>query len=253
MTNSAPGAIGLSNDPAPSHRHFRVLLAATVAFLVVAPLASEGPLAVAAIQLLLTALMGAILFVLRGRPRKRVWTVFALGAVALLWSLGTSPSRLHACLSLSALLALQCAALAVVLRALTDERHVSIDTVLGATLGFLLIGLAFTFVYALFAIALPGSFPLGRQGAGPMPTLLVAGRAFPDLLHFSFTTLSTLGYDELTPRHPFVRSFSSLEAVIGQLYLAVLVARLVGLHLAQSLSSPPPVSDTKFSQREVTP
>jgi hypothetical protein len=47
-------------------------------------------------------------------------------------------------------------------------------------------------------------------------------------LYYSFVTLTTLGFGDVTPVHPVVRTLSYLEAVIGQLYLAVLVASLVG-------------------------
>ena len=52
---------------------------------------------------------------------------------------------------------------------------------------------------------------------------------------FSFATLTTLGYGDIVPTSPISRMLASVEAITGQLYLAVLVARLVGLHIAESL------------------
>ena len=55
-----------------------------------------------------------------------------------------------------------------------------------------------------------------------------------DLSHFSyysFVTLTTLGYSEIAPLTPPARSLAALEAIVGQLFLAVLIARLVGLHI----------------------
>jgi hypothetical protein len=51
-------------------------------------------------------------------------------------------------------------------------------------------------------------------------------------MYYSFVTLTTLGYGDVTPVHPFARTLAYLEAVIGQLYVAVLVASLVGRHVA---------------------
>ncbi|HMF13670.1 MAG TPA: potassium channel family protein, partial [Gemmataceae bacterium] len=51
----------------------------------------------------------------------------------------------------------------------------------------------------------------------------------------SFVTLTTLGYGDIVPVSPIARTLASLEAITGQLFLAVLVARLVGLHIAESL------------------
>jgi hypothetical protein len=55
------------------------------------------------------------------------------------------------------------------------------------------------------------------------------------VLYFSFVTLTTLGYGDVVPTSPVTRTLASLEAITGQLYLTVLVARLVGLHIAESL------------------
>ena len=53
------------------------------------------------------------------------------------------------------------------------------------------------------------------------------------LLYFSFVTLTTLGYGDITPLTPVSGNFAILEATVGQLYLTVLVARLVGMHISQ--------------------
>ena len=50
-----------------------------------------------------------------------------------------------------------------------------------------------------------------------------------DLVYFSFTTLTTLGYGDIMPVHPIARSLSNIEAIIGQVYPATLLARLVSL------------------------
>jgi hypothetical protein len=55
------------------------------------------------------------------------------------------------------------------------------------------------------------------------------------VLYFSFATLTTLGYGDIVPVSAIARTLATLEAITGQLYLAVLVARLVGLHIAESL------------------
>ena len=59
------------------------------------------------------------------------------------------------------------------------------------------------------------------------------------LVYFSFITLSTVGYGDITPLSPPARSFAFMEAIIGQIYLAVLVARLVGLHIVYSTAGAP--------------
>jgi voltage-gated potassium channel Kch len=53
--------------------------------------------------------------------------------------------------------------------------------------------------------------------------------------YYSFVTLTTLGYGDITPLTPTAKAFSFVEAVFGQIYIAVLIARLVGLHIAHSM------------------
>jgi hypothetical protein len=50
-------------------------------------------------------------------------------------------------------------------------------------------------------------------------------------IYYSFITLTSLGYGDITPLHPYARSLAAFEAISGQLYLAVLIARLVGLEM----------------------
>ena len=57
------------------------------------------------------------------------------------------------------------------------------------------------------------------------------GDPVENLLYYSFVTLTTLGYGDITPIHPVARTLAYLEAVIGQLYIAVLIASLVGRYL----------------------
>ena len=62
----------------------------------------------------------------------------------------------------------------------------------------------------------------------------VEGNTF-QFFYYSFVTITTLGYGDISPTSDIARSLALLEAVIGQIYLVVLVARLVGIHIAQSM------------------
>jgi len=61
-----------------------------------------------------------------------------------------------------------------------------------------------------------------------------AGLQQAELLYFSFVTLSTLGYGDLTAVSLTARLVAGVEAIAGQLFLTILVARLIGLHFKQS-------------------
>ena len=104
--------------------------------------------------------------------------------------------------------------------------RVNIETLYGAVTVYLLIGITYTSIYILIESVYPGSFNMiSKQG-------LVYPSRLHDLLYYSFVTLTTLGYGDITPIRAPARILSVSEAVIGQLYLTILVARLVGLHIS---------------------
>ena len=106
------------------------------------------------------------------------------------------------------------------------------DTVLGGVCIYLLLGVLFTEIFQFIEAAAPGSFALGGQPLELEQDLGAHYERYPAALYFSFVTLTTLGYGDITPVSPEARVLAITEAVIGQLYIAIFVARLVGLHLA---------------------
>jgi hypothetical protein len=97
---------------------------------------------------------------------------------------------------------------------------------LAAALGlYLLLGLIFALLYTVIAELKPGSFHF----AFARPAEFVA-RPLADMVYYSFVTLATLGYGDIVPLSPSARGLAILEAVVGQIYLVVVVARLVSLY-----------------------
>lgn len=110
---------------------------------------------------------------------------------------------------------------AVVACAAFSPGKVTVHRILGAIILYLYVALVFANLYRLLAVALPFAF----HGLPASPAA-----QFSELLYFSLSSLTTAGTGEIVANHPVVRSLSSLEAVIGQLYPATLLARLVTLH-----------------------
>jgi hypothetical protein len=96
--------------------------------------------------------------------------------------------------------------------------------VLGAVALYLGLGMAFAGAYRLSLELIPGSLANLPSEPGQL-------RAYSSILYFSFVTLTSVGYGDIVPVQPFVRALSNLEAIIGQLYPATLLARLVTLEL----------------------
>jgi Ion channel len=100
--------------------------------------------------------------------------------------------------------------------------RVDLYRILGAIAAYLLIGLLFAQVFRLIAQWAPGAF-LVHGAALDYDTVV------PLFRYYSFITFTTLGFGDLSPVHPLARSMTVLEALIGVLYPAVLIARLVSL------------------------
>jgi len=116
-------------------------------------------------------------------------------------------------------------------RAVLAEKINRSNGILGAVCVYLLLGVLWSLLYGLIETAIPGSF----NGV----TLDHEGSHFNDLLYFSFVTLTTLGYGDISPAKDVARVFVYLEAIVGQFYLAVLVAGLVGSYLSEKQTQPP--------------
>jgi voltage-gated potassium channel Kch len=113
---------------------------------------------------------------------------------------------------------------AVVFERIFRAGHVTVHRIAGAVAAYLLIGLVFAYLYDAIEILLPGSFHFAT------PALRDAVLADP-MAYFSFTTLTTVGYGDITPQTPLTQSLANLEALIGQLFPTILIARLVALEL----------------------
>ena len=114
---------------------------------------------------------------------------------------------------------------------LLKQNRVSADMILGAINVYLLFAIAFMFLHAFVEIARPGSYLYQGESLSSVVKGHPEVDALAFLLYFSVVTMTTLGYGDITPAAPAARMLCSLEAVIGQLFVAVFIARLVSLHI----------------------
>jgi hypothetical protein len=101
------------------------------------------------------------------------------------------------------------------------KEAVSANTIYGAIAGYLLIGIVGALIFSMVEVFYPKSFHFTHD----------EGREFHDFLYYSFVTLSTVGYGDVTPVNSKAQSFSVLLSIAGQFYLTILVAILVGKYL----------------------
>jgi hypothetical protein len=102
-----------------------------------------------------------------------------------------------------------------------NHDKVDANTIFGALCAYFFLGMSWSVIYEIVLARAPGAiaFPEGTD------------HSFSSSVYFSFTTLTTLGYGDVTPRSSLARMLAIMEALIGQIYLVVIVARLVADHM----------------------
>jgi hypothetical protein len=131
--------------------------------------------------------------------------------------------------ALLALIGFLLVAITFTLRQVVLGTAVDLNRLVGAVCVFLMIGVIWALFYTLLDLLWPGSFTgiaASRDGGWDS-----------DWLYFSFVTLTTLGYGDISPVLPLARIFASLQAIVGQFYIAVLVAGLVSAYISDSVGS----------------
>ena len=167
-------------------------------------------------------LVAGIASVSVSRATRSILTTVAIVAVIVRWlaqlapSLGLDVAGAASGIASTGLLAV------VVLGQVLRAGPVTAHRVLGAVAAYLLFGLTFAGVYHLVSLVEPGAI----AGPGIEP-----GAGIMSFVYFSFITLTTVGYGDVTPVHVVARSLAILEALTGQLYPAILIARLVSLEI----------------------
>jgi hypothetical protein len=119
---------------------------------------------------------------------------------------------------------------ALIVASLFRRQALSLDSVFGAICGYLLLGMAWGVLYSMLDAAWPGSFEVGSRLA---EQVRAEHSRVPLFTYYSFVTLTTVGYGDVTPVSTPARTCAWLEALTGQFYLAVLVAGLVGALLSK--------------------
>ena len=122
------------------------------------------------------------------------------------------------------------AAVTTLYRILKAEK-ITRDEIFGAVALYLLMGLTWSMAYGVMEYIHPGNFSFKPDG-------------FPDLIYFSFVTMTTLGYCDMLPVSNAARSLAILESVTGVLFIAILIARLVSAFDPSRASVPDTVTES---------
>jgi len=170
-------------------------------------------------------LLAGLLTMTGHKTVQAVFVVFIALTILVHWArIAFDPAGLSGWDNLLSMLSL-CAFTMVVLWQVNQKGPVTGHRVRGAVAGYLLLGLTCAWAYSLIDSLIPGSF---QMPAVDLQSREAKSEAFR---YFSIVTLTTLGYGDITAVHPVARSVVMIEALLGQLYPAILIARLVTLQM----------------------
>ena len=211
---------------------FLGLLICLVSLIVIVPFLQEFSPARPVVRIFSTAVL--ILSVYSFVNKKRVLVIASLlGAPAFIFNWISYSFQTSTVLLIKDVFnAAFCAYIVVaILSEIFRKKTITLNMIYGSICVYLLIGLAWAYVYAVLENIHPGSFSFPLHYFQAHPSLSESQSQSSLLFYYSYVTLSTLGYGDITPvTHP-AQSIAVLEAITGQFYLAVLVARLVGIHI----------------------
>lgn len=224
----------------PPSRIYRNFLLLQMAYMVLFPLLTLEGLFGNILELTLgMSLLTAGLLLSAGPKRRVIRTVLIALLVLVLWSLEVlHPKDRWLALTRESIFILFFARVIFVMaqHVFFSPRVRTADRLYGAVSIYLLISAFFGSMYTLTSLILPNAFSCSLNLCGGDVGLYLRNGGN---LYFSMTTLTTLGYGDITPIHPFTGMLCTLEALIGQMYVAVVVARLVGLHLMEQQHQKP--------------
>jgi len=212
--------------PKPSFSHWHknrpAYLTASLFLLVLAYPASEG---LSFRSIVLSGLFSLVLVAAAisvCQSRRRLIAVLCVGipGLALTWLARLADlNRTFTLLALAMLVTSWLLVIVLMAANILTTRRVSTNTLCRAVSAYMLLGIAWAGLYQILTLLDSGAIrPLGPDSR------------WGDFMYFSFTNLTTLGYGDITPISPFAKSLVVVESVVGPMYLAILVARLVGLY-----------------------
>ena len=149
---------------------------------------------------------------------------YSLREVQLLYVAGLLSALMFVCLT--------------VVRALSDilsAKRVSAETIAASLCVYLLLAIGWSIAYSLLDYTIPEAFSVSTSSSGESARMLFGTGEASEAIYYSLVTITTLGYGDVSPVSPLARALAGIEALVGQLYIAVLIARLVALEITHRI------------------
>ena len=215
------------------HKHLLLLVAVLFALVTQPFAAHESAGARIAYDVLIAAVTVSVFLVVFGERRERqVALALLLPAFVLTFALYASPPLARpAAVAYHLSVALFFGfAVGVIVRDIFRRHAISFDEVVGAFCGYLLLGLVWGNLYVVVEVLAPGSFTVAPAIQWQLDDLHLRRALFN---YVSFATMASLGYNDVTTVAPLANILTWLEVMTAQFYLAVVIAQIVGMKLAQ--------------------
>ena len=207
-----------------SRERFFIILCLILGLLVLVPILNRFVVVRIFLDIFLTAIVISMVYAISHKKgHVIVGMLVAIMMLASLWSQYFYQNKGIAAFGMIAGVFFTAVVIANILDFMLKSEEVNREIIYAAILLYLLVALMWAFLYTFLELVDPASFNIDLSQ--PQGYLLV-------FQYYSFVTITTLGYGDITPVTEVAKAFSVLEAVVGQLYLVVAVAWLVGMHVS---------------------
>jgi voltage-gated potassium channel len=208
-----------------SEERLFILLCLIGGLLVLEPILSRFVAARIFLHIFLTAIFIYMVYIIRGKKRHIIFNVLpAIVLLVSIWLQYVYPNKGILAIGMIAGVLLTGLVIANFLAIMHQSDEVTPAVIYAALLSYLLAALMWAFLYTFLKLVDPASFNIDLS----QPEDYLS-----EFQYYSFVTITTLGYGDITPVTGVAKSFSALEAVVGQLYVVVVIAWLVGNYVRQ--------------------
>ncbi|UCE02068.1 MAG: hypothetical protein JSW67_12515 [Candidatus Latescibacterota bacterium] len=224
----------LSMDNLKAGRFAPLLSTLVLVLFVLHPLLRPFPLMALTIDITFIVVLVAACYAVADSHRALIVSVLTVLFAVACGVLGTlyDSTALHIISDLLTVFFFGYIALTILDRVL-NTKSFTLDSIFGAVCVYILIGVMWAFIYSLIEEVSPGSFSVSSALEGSAGGAVRPGELF---IYYSFVTLTTLGYGDISPVSGIARMMASLEAIVGPMFVAILVAWLVS-EAASTMSS----------------
>ena len=219
-----------SGDPAWYFGPYFIMCCVMLAAVLLYPLVHDFAGTIMIRTVFTAILLSALYTVVRKPAIFRIVFVLLIPAIVANWVLNPLDNPVLSAITSATILVIMLAAIGTILRHIITARRISQDIIFGSIAVYLLAGVAWAFCFAFINDLMPGQV---IETVGDVVSRESRAAMFPEFTYFSFITLTSVGYGDLTPIGAPARALAIVEGIFGQLYTAILIGKLVGMKVAQ--------------------